>query len=73
MSTDSKLPFTGDLPPDVAEDTEAVLEHLNSGRPLDPVVARRIRERGDRIREQIRREHGVLDIGVPAIRELRDS
>ena len=42
-------------------------------KPLDPEVARRIRERGDRIREQILREHGVLDIGVPAIRELRDS
>ncbi len=27
----------------------------------------------DRIRDEIRREHGVLDIGVPAIRELRDS
>ena len=27
----------------------------------------------DRIRDEIRREHGVLDIGVTAIRELRDS
>jgi hypothetical protein len=27
----------------------------------------------DRIREEIRRKHGTLDIGVPAIRELRDS
>ena len=25
----------------------------------------------DRIREQVRRRHGVLDVGVPAIRELR--
>jgi hypothetical protein len=27
----------------------------------------------DRIREEIRRQHGVLDIGVPAIRALRDG
>ena len=61
-----------DLPPDLQEDTKAILDHL-AGKPLDPAVARRIRERGDRIREQVRREHGILDIGVPAIRELRDE
>jgi hypothetical protein len=27
----------------------------------------------DRIREEIRKEHGILHIGVPAIRELRDA
>ena len=27
----------------------------------------------DRIREEIRKKHGILDIGVPAIRELRDE
>ena len=27
----------------------------------------------DRIREEIRQKHGTLDIGVPAIRELRDE
>jgi hypothetical protein len=27
----------------------------------------------DRIREEIRAEHGVLDIGVAAIREIRDA
>ena len=33
----------------------------------------RARESMDRIREEIYREHGLLDIGVPAIRELRDE
>lgn len=37
----------------------------------DPEAMRRACERMDRAREEIRREHGVLDIGVPAIRELR--
>ena len=27
----------------------------------------------DRIREEIRKREGILDIGVPAIRELRDA
>lgn len=27
----------------------------------------------DRIREEIRAAHGVLDIGVPAVRQLRDG
>lgn len=39
----------------------------------DPERTKRARESMDRIREEIRREHGVLDIGVPAIRGLRDE
>ena len=69
MSTDINM--TG-LPPDLQEDTQAILEHL-AGKPLDPETYRRIRERADRIRDEIRRKHGLLDIGVPAIRELRDD
>jgi len=38
----------------------------------DPEAMRRAAESMDRIREEIARKHGVLDIGVPAIRELRD-
>jgi hypothetical protein len=65
--------ISADLPPDLRADTDALLTHLTTGRPLDPEVARRIRERGDRIREEVFQKHGLLDIGVPAIRELRDS
>jgi hypothetical protein len=65
--------ITAGLPPDLQADTEALLAHLTTGRPLDPEVARRIRDRGDRIREEVFQKHGLLDIGVPAIRELRDS
>ncbi|HVA49556.1 MAG TPA: hypothetical protein VNH11_24530 [Pirellulales bacterium] len=39
----------------------------------DPEAMRRARERIDRIREEIFAKHGILDIGLPAIRELRDS
>jgi hypothetical protein len=39
----------------------------------DPEVMRRACESMDRISEEIRQKHGVLDIGVPAIRALRDG
>jgi len=61
------------IPPELWADTEALFEHLASGKPLVPEVARRIRERGERIREEVFREHGILDLGSPAIRELRDA
>ncbi len=38
----------------------------------DPEIMRLACESMDRQREEIRRKHGILDIGVPAIRELRD-
>ena len=39
----------------------------------DPAEMRRASESMDRIREQIRRRHGTLDIGLAAIHELRDA
>jgi hypothetical protein len=39
----------------------------------DPEAAKRSRERMDRMREEIRKKHGTLDIAVPYIRELRDQ
>lgn len=42
-------------------DSEAVLRQLIDGTPLDPDVARRVEERADRITEEIRRVHGVID------------
>jgi hypothetical protein len=59
------------IPADVAADMQAVVDSLTSGVPLDPETARRIRERGDKITEELRQKYGELDIGVPAIRELR--
>lgn len=58
--------------PELAADTQAVMDHL-AGKPVEPEVLQRIRERGDEIRKEIFKKHGLVDIGVPAIRELRDS
>ena len=64
-------PNSNGIPPDVLADIQAVADHLATGKPLDPEVARRVRERGARITEEIRRKYGLVDIAVPAIRELR--
>jgi hypothetical protein len=39
----------------------------------DPEIMRQAAARMDWISEQIRKRHGVLDIGTPAIRELREA
>ena len=59
------------LPPEVRADIEAVAAAVAASRPVDPEVARRIHERAERVRQEILAKHGVQDIGVAIIRELR--
>jgi hypothetical protein len=75
MSTESPtaVPFADHLPPDVRADLEAVVAAVSTGKPVDPAVRERVRAGADRTREAVYRRHGLLDIGVPAIRELRDA
>ncbi|HJT36511.1 MAG TPA: hypothetical protein VJ783_31095 [Pirellulales bacterium] len=58
--------------PEILADALAIIEALTSGSPPDPMVIRRVRARSEVICERILREHGLLDIAVPAIREFRD-
>lgn len=67
------LPGGLDLTPEEEEDTRAVIEKLVTGKPLDPEIYRRIRERAARTSQEVFEKHGLLDIGVPAIRALRDG
>lgn len=67
------LPFSDTLPPDLEADTRAVIEKLSTGKPLETAVYRRLRENADRIRDEIFQKYGLVDIGVPAIREIRDN
>ena len=53
------------------DDAQAVLNHVIAGTEIDPELARRVRDRADAIRRQILATHGVQDIGVQLIRELR--
>jgi hypothetical protein len=64
-------PFSGCIPAEVRADLDAVANSLASGTPLDPEVARRIRERGAEARKKLLAERGVQNIGVDLIRELR--
>lgn len=52
-------------------DTQAVIEHAMTGKPLDPEIAGRVRADGEKVRQEIFAKHGLVDIAVPAIRELR--
>jgi hypothetical protein len=69
----STLPFSGIIPPELEADTRAVLDALTGGKPLDTETRDRIRREADKVRDAIQEKHGNVDIGVPAIRELRDS
>jgi len=68
------IPSTAEpgIPPEVMADLEYAAELAASGR-RDPEFARRIGEEAKRVREQVLQRNGVLDIGVSAIRELRDA
>jgi hypothetical protein len=69
----SPLPFAATIPPELDADTNAILEKLASGTPLDADTYNRVRQQADRIRDEVFRKHGLLDIGVSAVREFRDG
>ena len=56
---------------EVLADAQLIAECVSAGRPIPPEVVRRVREEAQRITEAIYQKHGLLDIAVPAIRELR--
>jgi hypothetical protein len=58
------------IPADVRAEFEETVRRAMSGK-RDPEAMRKACERMDRMREETRKKHGELDIGVPAIRELR--
>jgi len=67
------VPFVSPIPPDVMADLEAICNAIAAGRRPDPELARRAAERADRMREEVRRRHGILNIAVDLIREGRDE
>jgi hypothetical protein len=59
------------IPPEVMADMQAVTEALICGTPVAADVARRVQERAAKAREEVLASHGVQDIGVRIIREIR--
>ena len=60
-----------DIPPELKADADVIIACVMAGKPVPADVARRIHERSERIKQEVFEKHGILDIGVPAIRELR--
>ena len=61
------------IPPEVAADNRAIIDHILGVKPLDPEVARRVHECAEQATEKLRRQYGTLNIAVDLIRETRDE
>jgi hypothetical protein len=59
------------IPLDILADGNVIIDCVMAGKPVPPEVIRRVEQRADEITNRLRREFGVLDVGGPAIRELR--
>ena len=53
-------------------DSRHMIEHAFKGKPLDPEVARRVHERADKLREEMRAA-GVKIDAVELIRQSREE
>jgi hypothetical protein len=62
---------TVNTPSGIETDLQEVLECVSSGKTVDHNLKRRVRERAENIRKQIFAIHGIQNIGVDLIRELR--
>jgi hypothetical protein len=60
------------MPSDAFADLERAIELLMTG-GSDPDFELRIHAEAEKIRQEDFEKHGILDIGVPAIRALRDG
>ncbi|HEX4129828.1 MAG TPA: hypothetical protein VHZ24_07280 [Pirellulales bacterium] len=58
---------------DVQADHEEVVRAAVERRPVNLEVSKRVRERAEQMREEIRRTHGLLNVAVDIIREGRDN
>ena len=52
-------------------DAQIVAEAVGAGKPVPADVAKRVRERADAARKRVLSTHGIQDIGVQIIREIR--
>jgi hypothetical protein len=60
---------TNDVSPEA--DARLVAECVAAGRPIPPEVVRRVQARAEQARKEVLAAHGVQDIGVRLLRELR--
>jgi len=70
---DDTLTIHLDEPPLREADAQAVMDQVITWKPLDLEIVARVRERGARVTEEIRRKFGTVNIAVPLLREIRDE
>lgn len=63
---------TNGVPSHILADVKAVLDSFAQGKPVDPEVARRVREESRKAALATRQQHGDLNVAVDLIREVRD-
>lgn len=63
----------GAIPPDILADMREVMRQAAVGGVKDPELLRRIAERSEKVRQEILRKHGVLDVAVDLVRETREG
>jgi hypothetical protein len=71
MATIANSP--GVIPPDILADLKEATRQAAAGGIKDPDLLRRIAERSERVRQEILRKHGVLDVAVDLVREGREE
>lgn len=59
------------IEPDATADAHVIMECVAAQKPVPPEVAARVRERADQARTMLLATHGVQDIAVQIIREIR--
>jgi hypothetical protein len=61
-----------DKPPETLTDLEYAIQLILTGKK-DPEFAARVQAETEKITQEIRRKHGMLNIAVDLIREARDE
>ena len=62
------------IPADELADMEEVCRLISEGKPVtDPALRTRIYERSEQVRRAMLEKHGVTNIAVDLIREVRDE
>jgi hypothetical protein len=64
---------TQEISTELLAEMQEVARLAMTGGVMDPELLRHIQERAERIRSEVFHEHGLLDIGTPSIRELRND
>ncbi|MFI5460322.1 MAG: hypothetical protein ACHRXM_33310 [Isosphaerales bacterium] len=71
MATVEKPSF---VPPEEMADMEEVIRLISAGKSVtDPALLKRIYERSEKVRREMFEKHGVTNIAVDLIREVRDE